>query len=606
MPSIILSAGLLLFYVGERVVDAGPARWALLALGALLVVAATGWRFSLSGATEPGRVHRTLARLHLLTIAALVLYALQSDLLTRTTGTALSAGWPRLAGSLGALWPAVLLAALLPTLFIELSFLSMRKAPTLEAARITEALRSGLGLAFAFVFVFSTQYVMTARNTKFDLSYFRVARVSEATQRLAASFDEPVEVYLFFPPSSDAATVVEEYFSDLKAGAPLLSVTRLDHALEPQKAKELGVTGNGTVLIRKGGRKETLFIGNEVEKSKTQLRGLDVEVNKRLSQVGKARRTLYFTSGHGERSKTNADANDQRATLEALHRALTDQNFEVRPLTAAEGLGSEVPKDAAVVFIIGPQRAFDAAEVDSLAKYLDAGGKLFVALDPDASLDFAELLRPLGLTFVPEPLAQDRNVVNARPPPGLADRVNIATRTYSSHPIATYLGRAQSPVVFLGAGALEEAKQHPADLVVDFAVRSLTETWNDANRNFQYDEGETKKAWGVVAAVERKQAGKDGQQPFRAVVMGDSDAVADVVLANVQGNGLLVSDAFKWLAGDEKLAGPTNTEVDVPLTRTAQEDKLWFYGTTFFAPLLVVGLGFLASRRRSSKKGAQQ
>jgi len=84
---------------------------------------------------------------------------------------------------------------------------------------------------------------------------------------------------------------------------------------------------------------------------------------------------------------------------------------------------------------------------------------------------------------------------------------------------------------------------------------------------------------------------------MRVLVLGDSDAVADLVLQQLPGNQYLVIDGFKWLLGDEQLVGVTNTEVDVPLNRTRQQDSAWFYGTTFLAPLAVVGLGWFARRR---------
>lgn len=603
--SLLLSAGLLLLWVGERIVDSSEVRWGLSGVGVLLVLAAFVLRFVKAGGARPDhrRVQRTFGLLHGGALVALALYALQSDLFTKLTGASLASGSPKLAGVLAALWPALMLASLLPTLFMELSFASMQKAPTLEHGRIQEAMLSGFGLAGAFVFAFSMQYVTTERDVRADFSYFRVAKAGEATKKLAASLDEPTEVYLFFPPASDAAEALESYFDELKAVAPSLAVTRLDQALSPTKAKELGVSGNGTVLIKKGGRKETLFIGTELEKARTQLRGLDVEVNKRLTLVAKTRRTVYLTGGHGERQRDPTDSYDQRATIDTLHKVLGDQNFDVRALTTAEGLSTEIPGDAAAVFIIGPTRAFDAPEVAAVDAYVKRGGRLFIALDPESGLDFAELLAPLGLSFKPQTLAQERANANVRPPPGPADRVNIATRTFSSHPIATYLGRGSAPVLFLAAGPLEELEQHPADLFIDFAVRSMPDAWVDLNGNYELDAGETRKAYGLVAAVERRQA-KDQAEPMRAVVLGDSDAVADLVLQQLPGNQYLVIDGFKWLLGDEALAGPTNTEVDVPLTRTRQQDSLWFYGTTFFAPLAVIALGFLA-RRRPRKRAPQ-
>ena len=389
------------------------------------------------------------------------------------------------------------------------------------------------------------------------------------------------------------------YFSELQAQSPQLKVTRLDHALEPVRAKELGVSGNGTVLLKKGGRKESLFIGTEVDKARTQLRGLDAEVQKRLLQVAKSRRTVYLTAGHGERSQDPTNNMDQRSTIEILFKTLQDQNFEVRTLTTAEGLGNEIPKDAAAVFIIGPTRAFSQPEADSIVAYEARGGRLFIALDPESALPFDELMKPLGLSFKPQAIAQERGTANVKPPPGLADRINIGTRTFSSHPAVTYLGRSNVPVLMLGAGGLDELPQHPADLIIDFAVRSLPESWNDASGNFEFDPtlGETKKAWGVVAAVERRAPSNKADDAMRALVLGDSDAVADLVLQQLPGNQYLVIDGFKWLLGDEQLSGVTNTEVDVPLTRSRQQDTAWFYATTFLAPLAVVGVGFFARRR---------
>lgn len=598
---ILIAVGLMLGWIGERIVEDPTVHGLISGLGLVLVIVALVGRVMLarSAPETTRRIHNTFVLLHAGTLASLALYFFQSDLFTKLSGASLVSSSPKLAGVLGVLWPAVLVASLLPTLTMELSFASMARSPKLEDGRINEALLSGLGLSFALIFAFSAQYVASERDTKADFSYFRVARAGDATQKLVASFTEPVEVYLFFPPASDAAEVVAEYFKDLQGASSNLKVTRLDHALEPLKAKELGVSGNGTVLLKMGGRKESLFVGNEVEKAKSALRGLDAEVQKRFLQVAKSRRTVYLTGGHGERTQDPSNGMDQRATIEILYKTLQDQNFEVRILTTAEGLGNEIPKDAAAVFILGPTRSFTEPEANALIAFEKRGGRLFIALDPEGAVAFDELLTPLGLSFKAQPLAQERGNANVRPPPGPADRINIGTRTYSSHPAVTNLGRANTPVLLLGAGGVEELPQHPADLTIDFSIRSLPEAWNDANNNFEFDgtAGETKKAWGVLAAVERRAPSNKQEDAMRVLVLGDSDAIADLVLQQVPGNQYLVVDGLKWLLGDEQLAGVTNTEVDVPLTRTRQQDTAWFYGTTFFAPLFVVAIGFMARRR---------
>ncbi len=612
LTSCLLGLGLLLVWVGERVVEAGTARLVASGLGALLVVlaAALRWRrVPAPGKEEAQRrdVERLLLGLHGLSALGLACYFLQSDAFARVAGQALEVGSPRLAGALGALWPAVVAASVFPTLLVELAYAAMARAPRLEVDRVREATRAGLGLAFALTFAFATQYVVTARDAKADLSYFRMARPGDATKKLVGSLDSKLEAFLFFPPASDSGELVQAYFDELKGQSPMLSVTRYDHALEPMKAKDLGVSGNGVVVVKKGERKESIYLGVEVEKAKTQLRGLDAEVQKRLLQVAKTRRTVYLTAGHGERTQDPVGGTEQRATIEILYKTLQDQNFDVRTLSAAEGLGVEVPKDAAAVFVVSPQRAFAEGEAAALTAYARRGGRLFLALDPENGLPFDELLAPLGLVFKPALLANDQVYGRLKPTYSPSDQLNLGTRSFSSHPAVTYLARYNAVLLMMGAGAVEERPQHPVDLVLDFAVRAHPQTWDDANNNLKPDvPPETRKAWGLAAAVTRRGASNKPEEELRALVLGDSDGLADDLLPAVQGNQFLVLDGLKWLLGEEQLQGATNTEQDLPLARTRQEDALWFYGTTFFAPLAVVGVGFLARRRATGPKKAKE
>lgn len=603
ISSLGLLVGLVLLWVAERIVDRGPGAMAATAAGLALLAMAFAlrtWRMTRAQRADERAIEGLLLGLHALALAAVALYYLQSDTFAKFSGYHFENQWPKLAGILAVLWPALMAAAQIPTLLVELAAAAMARAPKLEVARAKEALWAGLGLAFALTFAFALQYVVTERDVKKDFSYFRTARPGEATKHLVQSFDEKVEVVLFYPPASDVAELVIAYFDELRQDAPMMTVTRLDSALEPIKSKELGVSSNGAVVIKKGARKETLFTGTEVEKSRTQLRSLDQEVQKRFLQVAKAKRTVYFTSGHGERTQEALGAATPRGTIELLHRTLQDQNFEIKVLSSAEGLGADVPRDAAAVFVLGPQRAFTEPEAQTLATYEKRGGKLFIALDPEARLVFDELLKPLGVSFKAEVLAGDTSI--ARINGGLSDRQNLGTRSFSSHPSVTYASRSQSPVLVIGAGPLDELPAHDAALSIDFAVRTVPSTWNDANSNFQYDApAEVRKGYALMAAISKRGTSNKIEDEMRALVLGDSDAVTDAILGQVQGNQLLLVDGLKWLLGDEQLQGATNSEQDVAMTRTREQDNLWFYGTTVLAPLAIVGLGALV-RRRTKKK----
>ena len=53
-----------------------------------------------------------------------------------------------------------------------------------------------------------------------------------------------------------------------------------------------------------------------------------------------------------------------------------------------------------------------------------------------------------------------------------------------------------------------------------------------------------------------------------------------------------------WLQGKE--AARVEVEEDVPIVHTREKDVIWFYGTTFAPPLLVLGAGLWGVRRRHS------
>ncbi len=62
-------------------------------------------------------------------------------------------------------------------------------------------------------------------------------------------------------------------------------------------------------------------------------------------------------------------------------------------------------------------------------------------------------------------------------------------------------------------------------------------------------------------------------------------------------NQLLALDVSHWLMGDEAYTGLTSTEVDLPISHTRKQDVVWFYGTIFLGPALVIAAGFAVTRR---------
>ena len=601
-PSLAYAAGLLFIYVGERILAAGGASTAVTAVGLAAVLAAVAWRGLASRNPQTGvrSTARMLLLLYGLGALALVLHFVGGDVGARILGHPLDLRMPRLAGALAVLWPALMLAGTLPVLLVELSLVGMAHAPVIDTRRVRAAMLSGLGLALAMVFCFSAAYVAAERNLKVDLAYFRSARAGTATKKLVAALDQPVQVFLFFPPANDVGEEVANYFADLTRESSQLNLSRLDQAVDPARAHELGVSGNGVIVVARDKRREQIAMPVKLESARGKLRVLDQDVYKRLVTVSRGTRVAYFVQGHQERTFSNIGETDRRATVHLLRDLMSELGFQAKELSLAQGLGHEVPADAALVLLLGPERPLLPAETDSLLRYFNQRGRLLVAVDPEYGDSAAALLDGLSLRFNATTLANDQ-IYWARTRQK-TDRIGIATGSYSSHASMATLSQfgLRLPTVLLGAGFLTRAdKPSPDAPSVTFVLHAEASTWNDVNGNFEFDgPKETRKAYQLAAAVSK---GANPEEEARALVLADSDALADELIVN-RANSLLAVNFVRWLAGDERLAGTINNEEDVPVRHTRKQDVAWFYASVFAAPALVLGIGFTVRRRASRRK----
>lgn len=598
--TLIFLLGLVLLFVGERLVGTGVVRAVLSGVGGLLLVGAVvqRWVRWVRASGDRRGIERRLLLLDGVGVLGVLLYLAQSDLWARGFGQSLSAGAPRLAGAMAALWPATIAAAVLPLLLAEVAYAAMARAPELEPGRVSDAVLSGAGIAAALVFAFAAVYVATGHDATCDLSYFRPARPGESTAKLVHGLKEPVDVTLFFPPANEVHDQVADYFAVLSRESPQLKVHALDRALDPAKARELDVTANGTVVLARGKQREQLFVGTDLERARGDLSRLDQEIQRRLLKLTRERRHVYLVSGHGERSSDAGLATDHRSEVYQLKELLQAQNATVGRLGAAEGLGHDVPSDASLVALIGPTQPLLPEETASLLRYVHRGGRLLIALDPEANVDATALLKPLGIDVGKGTLAND--AIFVRSSYQISDRANIATASYASHPAVTSLSQlgSRAPVLLIGASPLQPRMDRPKDVSVDFTVFAQPQTWSDVDGDFELTpKTEERKAFPIAAAV-TVQEPRDPKAPQgRVVVLGDSDVLSDSVLQN-PGNLYLAADTARWLLGDDAISGSITTETDPPLEHTRSQDVAWFYSTCFVAPALVLAAGFGVTRRK--------
>lgn len=596
-PTPLAIAAVVIAFLGERAfggdetLRAGFAGAAGLALAGAVVV-------RLQEFLAADAAKRPVARSLLLTTGgvavALVLYGLGAAVFTED-----GASHTRIRSVLSGLWPSVLVVSLAPLVALELAVAPSAFIATYEHARVRKVTQRATALALFVVALFLGNFLAHRHETKLDLSAGHRTVASAATTRTVRDLTKKVEVVLFYPRANEVSERLRRYFEPLAAGNENLSVRVVDFALAGERAKDAKVTENGYVAVFSEGANDKIRVGEKARSARSALRRFDTNFLKSLVKVTTQSRVVYFSAGHGERATGTRDKDDKRASLKLVKQQLEAWQFTIKTWSAGDGATDQVPDDADVLFVMGPERPFFPAEIETLKRATERGVRLFIALEAEregTALD--PLLSALGLGFDRTVLAHEQNYV--RLTRTKADRTLLATDKFTSHASVTTLTRQRQPVVFDKTGALRADKAGALPRVkTEMVIHATKGAFADVDGDLDFDAGEPQEKFGLAAAVTRTSTTGKRDDEARIYVLSDVDAVADTIFRNLATNRFLFRDAVAWLARDvEAVAPPVIEDEDVKIVHKKEEDAFVFYGTTFGLPFLVLGVGWLRNRRR--------
>jgi ABC-type uncharacterized transport system involved in gliding motility auxiliary subunit len=331
----------------------------------------------------------------------------------------------------------------------------------------------------------------------------------------------------------------------------------VDPDRNPALVQELGITGDGKLLLAMGDRKEIAASASEDEILRAMIRLINPE-----------ERVVYFLTGHGERDTEQANEDNTSFTL--ARTTLESKNYIVRSLNLLAE--NKVPEDADLIVIAGPAQPVTANEVKILREYLKNGGSLFVMENPVSLTDFGDSPDPLAAMLVDDwgiSLNNDVVIDLENADPGIAvgafyDSVHPITRKMNG--LVTFFPLTRSLSV---VNVIENVQ---ASKLIQTTERSWGET-DIANPGF--DEGaETPGPMILVVSV----------------VVGTSNFASDQYFKTF-GNGDLFANSVDWAAEQENL---TNITPKTPITRSflpASQGRILFL--MFIVAVAIPGI-FLA------------
>ncbi|MEL6855253.1 MAG: Gldg family protein [Cyanobacteria bacterium J06607_13] len=305
---------------------------------------------------------------------------------------------------------------------------------------------------------------------------------------------------------------------------------------------------------------------------------------------------------------------------------LQDENFTVAPLNLAETGG--VPEDADVVVIAGPQQEFFEVEVIAIRDYLEAGGSLFVLIDPQVETGLEVLMSQWGV--VPE----DTIVIDTSGGGqlvGLGPAAPLVT-DYGDHPITDSFdqgrsffpvarplqirevtGVEESPLLFTNQNSHAQPIAENTEITVDatkppegpFSLgvalsRPALEISSESPASEDSTAGDEETTESESAAEEAPAADTASSSEARMVVIGNSSFATDG-LFDQQLNGDVFLNSVSWLSQIEsptlsiRPKEPTNRRLVMTLQ---QQIMLMLLALVVFPLLGLIGAGTLWARRR--------
>jgi len=411
-------------------------------------------------------------------------------------------------------------------------------------------------------------FVSYRHHKRFDLTTEKLYTLSDQTKKVLHGLTEDVTVARFAKtPNEQLNDLMDEY----KNVNPRVKFENVDPDEKPDLVKEFGATRTGDVIVAAGAKHQPVEPGADGSYSEQDMTATIMKVTRNSVKM------VCFVIGHGEKSLS--DESDPKG-YGLVQQGLMREGYNTNSINLVTT--NEVPSTCDILVIAGPTQGYFPQEVTLVQKYLDAGGKVFIEVDPeiDSKLEpiFQEWNIDVGNNVVVDASGVGRLF-------GMGPAVPLVV-DYGDSPITKNL---QGGMTFFElartVSIADKAKSDPQ------AVELLKTSKNSFTiakivREVKFD---PKTAGPLSLGVAASKTVDD--KSARLVVIGDSD-FAENQFVGSQHNGDLFFNAIDWLAQDENLISirpKPPTARRITLTETQMAGLRWF--ELFVLPGIVILIG---------------
>ncbi|MEM8961825.1 MAG: Gldg family protein [Acidobacteriota bacterium] len=462
-----------------------------------------------------------------------------------------------------------------------------------------------IGVILAVLVFVGVNYLGMRHWQRLDWTASQLYTLSDKSRAVAAELDRDVEIVMITTaPDEELARAIVELLERYRGASDRITTDVIDPARDLLAAQDLmarhGVERSEVIVVAAGDDRRVLDLSEvaDVDLSGVQMgeaprlrafQGEQVITGALLDLAEPEQRRILFVSGHGEASP---EAIDRR--MSAVAELLGRDNFAYATWGS---LGAErVPANTDLVIVAGPTSGITAPELAVFDRYLEAGGRMLILVDPPLSATGALATSTLVDWLATWGVALGTDIVidpNQRLP--IYGPETVFTDNWGNHPVVETLAVIGDPVLFPAARSVRPADSERAGLEIVPLVRSSLESWAETDletlASIAYDEdaGDLAGPVPLAVAVERtidptpvsdpvpvvdpvptanepspvgeetdvaasaaESVDPEPVRRTRMIVFGDFDFASDRAIVNVA-NAALLLNSLNWLVERERL-----------------------------------------------------
>jgi ABC-type uncharacterized transport system involved in gliding motility auxiliary subunit len=396
------------------------------------------------------------------------------------------------------------------------------------------------------------------------------------------SLPEPVYATAFYSVrlnAQNASQLLEDFKTNSDGNFDYQFV---DPDSNPVLVNQLGITGDGKILLQMGENQEIISIATENELTNGLIRLLNPD-----------KPVLYFLTGEGEHDTETPG----EGAYTRVRQVLESKNYVVNTLNLQAE--NAIPDDARVIIVAGPLVPLTENSVALIKGFLENGGNLMFLSNPVPLTQFGE-----EADLLADYLASDWGII-------LNNDIVVDTNSpsspffavgaqYAAHPIMEKMQGIAAIFPYSRSITLDSGNSNvsPTGLVY-----TIDQSWGETDidsleeqQELAYDEGAD-----LLGPMTLAAAAENLTNDSRVVVFGSSSFAQDDNFG-FSGNGDLFVNAMDWVAEEESLI---NLTTNTPQERTFNQPGslqfiLTIVSTVCVIPLIIIAAGTYAwvMRRR--------